>query len=105
MKKLLPTLAFSALLLGSASAAHAQVSLGIRIGPPPAPRAYHVPPPPTPNHEWVEGHWAPKGSKYAWHDGQWAKPPRPGAYWQEPYYANGRYYAGHWDGGTTRSRR
>ena len=104
MKKPLLTLFVSALLLGPAAAAQAQVSVGIRIGPPPAPRAYRVPPQPTPNHEWVEGHWAPQGSKYRWHDGQWAKPPRPGAYWQEPYYANGRYYAGRWDGGTTTNR-
>jgi hypothetical protein len=99
MRRLIPALAFSALLLGSASTAQAQVSVGIRIGPPPAPRAYRVPAQPSPNHEWVEGHWAPQGSKYHWHDGRWAQPPRKGAYWQEPYYANGRYYAGSWQGG------
>lgn len=103
MRKLLPTLVFSALLVGSASAAHAQVSVGIRIGPPPPPRAYRVPPQPSANHEWVEGHWSPKGSTYRWHDGQWAKPPRQGAYWQEPYYAEGRYFAGRWEGGNART--
>lgn len=103
MRKLLPALAFSALLFGSASPAHAQVSFGIRIGPPPAPRGYRVPPQPSPNHEWVEGHWSPQGSHYRWHDGRWAQPPRQGAYWQEPYYANDRYFSGSWEGGNART--
>ena len=84
-------------LLGSA--AHAQVSVGIDIGPPPAPRGYRVPPQPSPNHEWVEGYWKPEGSQYHWHDGQWARPPRQGADWQEPVPAAGRYVSGRWEGG------
>ena len=99
MRKILPALAISAMLVGLASATQAQVSVGIRIGPPPAPHAYRVPPRRSPNSAWVEGYWAPQGSQYRWHDGHWAQPPRRGAYWQEPYYANGHYFAGSWQGG------
>lgn len=103
MRKELSTLTVM-LMLAAGSTISAQVSVGIRIGAPPAPRAYKVPPPPSPNHEWVEGYWEPHGSKYRWHDGHWARPPHPGAYWQEPYYAGGRYYRGSWQSGETTKR-
>jgi hypothetical protein len=90
-----------AVLLAAVSTVSAQISVGVRIGAPPPPRAYKVPPQPSPNHEWVEGHWEPHGSKYQWQNGRWAQPPRRGAYWEEPYYANGRYYKGSWQGGET----
>jgi hypothetical protein len=98
MRNLLRTVAISTVLLASASAAHAQVSFGIRIGEPPAPRAYHVPARPGPDYWWVEGYWYPQGSHYAWHNGYWTRPPYPGAYWAEPYYYRGQYYAGRWEG-------
>ena len=105
MRKLLSTFALMALLAVGPTVS-AQVSVGIRIGAPPPPRAYKVSPPPSPNDEWVEGYWEPHGSKYRWHDGHWARPPRPGAYWQQPYYADGRYYRGAWEGGeTTKGKR
>ena len=50
MRKHFRTIAISALLLVPASAARAQVSLGIRIGRPPAERAYRVPPQPGPDY-------------------------------------------------------
>jgi len=43
MRTRLQTLALSALLLVPASVAQAQISIGIRIGEPPPPRAYVVP--------------------------------------------------------------
>lgn len=98
MRKLLPALAVSALLLGPASAAHAQINFGIRIGAPPAPRAYRVPPRPGPDYIWVEGYQYPQGSQYKWHDGYWTRPPYQGAYWVEPYHVDGQYYAGRWEG-------
>jgi hypothetical protein len=98
MRKLLQTLAILVLLLAPASAAHAQINFGIRIGPPPAPRAYRVPPQPGPDYVWVEGYHYPQGSHYAWHDGYWSRPPYAGAYWVEPYHVGGRYFAGHWEG-------
>ena len=98
MRKLLRTLAISALLLAPASVAHAQISIGIRIGEPPAPRAYRVPRQPGPDYMWIEGYWYPQGSRYVWHDGYWTRPPYEGAYWVAPYYVRGRYFAGEWEG-------
>lgn len=101
MRKLLPTLSVI-VMLGAGSTVSAQVSVGIRIGsPPPPPRAYKVPPQANQNQEWVEGYWEPHGSKYQWHNGHWARPPRAGAYWQQPYYSDGHYYKGSWEGGET----
>ena len=99
MRKILYTVAISAFLLAAGSTAHAQVRFDIRIGPPPPPRVYRVPPQPGPGFEWVEGYWYPQGSHYRWHDGYWTRPPFPGAYWVAPYHVDGRYYAGRWEDG------
>src|ERR1700722_9466882 len=70
-----------AMLLAGASASHAQVSLGIRIGPPPAPRVVHVRPvSPGPDYVWIDGYWYPAGGHYRWHEGYWSRPPYPGAH-------------------------
>ena len=87
------------LVLGVASVADAQVSIGIRIGPPPAPRVVHVTPArPGPDYVWVAGYWYPSGNRYAWHDGYWTREPYAGARWVAPRYEGDRYYAGYWDG-------
>jgi hypothetical protein len=99
MKRILSAVIVSAALLGFADAARAQVSVGIQIGAPPAPRAYHVPPRPAPAYEWVEGYWYVQGGHYHWHNGYWTRPPYPGAYWVAPYYVQGHYYPGQWEGG------
>src|SRR5207342_2450185 len=99
MGKYFRTLAISAFLLTSSSAAHAQVTFDVHIGPPPPPRAYHVPPQPGPDYVWVEGYSYPQGSHYAWHNGYWTRPPYEGAYWVAPYHNGGQYYAGRWEGG------
>ncbi len=92
-------LLLSVLVLGLTSAAEAQVSIGIRIGPPPAPRVVHVTPArPGPDYVWVGGYWYPSGNRYAWHDGYWTREPYAGAHWVAPRYEGERYYAGHWDG-------
>jgi hypothetical protein len=98
MKTFLRTLTVSTLLLAPAATAHAQVSFGIRIGEPPPPRAYRVPPRPGPDYVWIEGYNYPVGSRYVWHDGYWSRPPYEGAYWVAPYHVNGRYFAGRWEG-------
>jgi WXXGXW repeat (2 copies) len=98
MKNLIQTFVISAVFALSASAASAQVSIGIHIGPPPAPRTYRVPPQPGPDYTWVEGYWYPQGSRYRWHDGYWTRPPYAGAYWVAPYHAGNQYYAGRWEG-------
>jgi hypothetical protein len=98
MKTLLRIVAVSTLLVVP-STAHAQVSIGVRIGEPPAPRAYRVPNRPGPDYVWVEGYQYPQGSRYKWHDGYWTRPPYEGAYWVSPYYYSGMYYSGQWEGG------
>jgi hypothetical protein len=98
MKRILQTVAISLLLLAPTSAAYAQITFGIRIGEPPAPRAYRVPPPPGPDYEWIEGYWYPQGSHYVWHNGYWTRAPYEGAYWVAPYYSGGRYFEGRWEG-------
>jgi hypothetical protein len=99
MRKLTRVLAAAAFVLVSASAAHAQISFDVRIGtPPPPPRVYRVPVQPGPDYIWVEGYWYPAGQRYVWHNGYWTHPPYAGAYWVAPYYREGRYYAGRWEG-------
>lgn len=98
MKTSLRTFAVLALLFAPAATTHAQVSFGIRIGEPPPPRAYRVPPQPGPDYVWIEGYNYPEGSRYVWHDGYWTRPPYQGAYWVAPYHVNGRYFEGRWEG-------
>jgi len=98
MKRWLQSLALFTLLIAPASTAHAQISFGIRIGEPPAPRAYRVPARPGPDYIWVEGYQSAEGGRYKWHDGYWTRPPYEGAYWVEPYYVGGQYYTGRWEG-------
>jgi hypothetical protein len=98
MKNLLSTFALATLVLGYASTANAQVSFGIHIGEPPAPRAYRVPPRPGADYVWIEGYQYPVGKGYKWHDGYWSRPPYQGAYWTSPYHSGGQYFAGRWEG-------
>jgi hypothetical protein len=97
MRRALISSAVLGLLLFAAPPAKAQVSFGIQIGQPPAPRAYRVAPEPGPGFEWVEGYWYPVRGRWTWHDGYWTRPPFNGAYWVRPYYSNGRYVAGYWE--------
>jgi hypothetical protein len=99
MRKTLRAISVAAFVLfAGVPAAQAQVSFGIRIGPPPVERAYRVPPRPGPDFEWIEGYWYPQGNRYVWHNGYWTRPPYEGAYWVAPYYVGGQYYAGRWEG-------
>src|SRR5947209_4749315 len=98
MKHIIRTFVLSGVLALAASAASAQVSVGIQIGPPPPARVYRVPPQPGPDFVWVEGYWYPQGHRYVWHDGYWTRPPYAGAYWVAPYHAGNQYYAGRWEG-------
>lgn len=61
MKTLMRVVLIAGMLTAGASmgaaVANAQVSLGIRIGPPPPPRVIHVHPPrPGPDYIWVDGY-------------------------------------------------
>jgi hypothetical protein len=94
-KKLIPFV-----LLGSALALSGQVSLGIRIGPPPPPRVMAVrPAAPGPGFVWVDGYWYPSGGRYRWHEGYWTRPPYEGARWVGPHHDGDRFFNGYWEGG------
>lgn len=98
MKKIL---AFSLLAaaLGSAPAAFGQVSIGVSIGPPPAPRVIRVRPrQPGPDFMWVDGYWYAERGRWIWHNGYWTRAPFGGARWVAPRYEGGRFIAGFWDG-------
>jgi hypothetical protein len=93
------TLLLGVLLLAGASISQAQVSLGIRIGPPPHPRVVRVQPrSPGQGYSWIGGYWYPVGNHYKWHDGYWTRPPYEGAHWVEPRHDGQQYFAGYWDG-------
>lgn len=94
MKKLL-----ALLLLAGGTIFGAQLSIGIRIGPPPAPRVVRVrPAAPGPDFFWVEGYWYPVGNHYKWHDGYWTRPPYAGAHWVTPHHDGERFFDGYWEG-------
>jgi YXWGXW repeat-containing protein len=95
------TLSFATMLGGvtllSGGTANAQISIGIRIGPPPPPRVVRVfPSRPGPDYIFIQGYWYPVGNHYQWRDGYWIRAPFPGAFWVEPRYEQGRYIAGYW---------
>jgi hypothetical protein len=93
MKKLL------AILLLAGGSLFGQVSIGIRIGPPPPPRVIRVRPlAPGPDFFWVDGYWYPAGGRYRWHAGYWTRPPYGGARWMAPRHDGERFYDGYWEG-------
>jgi len=99
MKSLMRFMLFAAVLLLGTYGASAQIGIGIRIGPPPAPRVIVTPsPPPGPDFIWVEGYWYPVHGHYRWHEGYWSRAPYPGARWVGPRFEGGLYYNGYWEG-------
>lgn len=93
MKKLI------AVILLAAGSMFGQVSVGIRLGQPPAPRVVRVRPnSPGPGYNFVDGYWYPQGNRYTWHNGYWTQPPYEGSNWVNPRYAGGMYYEGYWGG-------
>jgi hypothetical protein len=88
-----------ALVLLAGGSLFGQISLGIRIGPPPAPRVVRVQPvAPGPGYLWVQGYYYPVGGHYKWHDGYWSRPPYEGAYWVAPRHDGQMFFEGHWEG-------
>jgi hypothetical protein len=93
MKKLL------AVMLLAGSSVFAQVSVGIRIGPPPSPRVIRTRPrSPGVGYAWVDGYWYPSNNRYVWHNGYYTRPPSEGASWVGPRYEGQQYYEGYWSG-------
>src|SRR5262249_26640065 len=102
MNRLLTTILLGITLL-TAGEVFGQVSFGIRIGPPPPPRAVRVlPRRPGPDYVWVDGYWYPVGNHWKWHKGYWTLAPYAGAHWYAPHYDGGQYYEGYWEGGRGR---
>ena len=103
MKRLMCTTFLAVMLLTGGTAFGSQISFGIRIGPPPAPRVLRVtPPPPSPQFVWIPGYWYPNGRNYKWHAGYWTQPPYEGARWSAPHHDGQMYFAGYWEGGNGR---
>jgi hypothetical protein len=101
MKGLIATIVLAATLLTTGPVFGAQVSIGIRIGPPPPPRVVRVlPPTPGPDYVWVDGYWYPVGAghHWKWHPGYWTRVPYQGARWYSPRYEGGEYFEGYWEG-------
>jgi hypothetical protein len=92
-----------ALILLATGAVFAQVSIGIRIGPPPPVRVMRIhPASPGPEYVWIGGYWYPNGNRYRWHEGYWTRPAYRGARWVEPHHDGERYFQGYWEGGRGR---
>jgi hypothetical protein len=87
-----------ALALFASAALFGQVSLGIRIGPPPAPRVVVRTAAPGPGYSYIDGYWYPVSGHYRWHGGYWTRPPYEGAVWVGPNHDGQRYFNGHWEG-------
>jgi hypothetical protein len=99
MKTFLVTAILAAVFLSAGAPANAQVSIGIRIGPPPAPHVVRVVPArPGPDWVWIDGYWFADGKRWRWHGGYWTRAPYPGARWIGPRYDGGQFFAGYWDG-------
>jgi hypothetical protein len=93
------TILLALTLLAVGSAVDAQVSIGIRIGPPPAPQVVRVQPRrPSPAHVWIDGYWYPVGQHYKWHAGYWTQLPYEGARWVAPHHDGQMFYNGYWEG-------
>ena len=73
-------------------------NVGIRIGPPPAPRVVVRTASPGPGYTYVEGYSYPVNGRYQWHAGYWTRPPYEGAAWVTPRYEGQQYYNGYWQG-------
>ncbi len=81
MRSFISAALLTLILAAGESAFGAQVSIGIRIGPPPPPRVVYVAP-----------------HRYRWHEGYWTLPPYARARWVAPRYEREMYFVGYWEG-------
>jgi hypothetical protein len=98
MNRFTKAILVAAMLLGGVSVLAAQISVGIRIGPPPPARVVRALPSPGPGFLWVEGYWYPVGRHYKWHEGYWSRPPYEGARWVPAHHDGERFFEGYWEG-------
>ncbi len=85
-----------------AGAAHAQYvvpEVQVNVAPPP-PRVEVRTVAPSPNHIWINGHWAWRYGQHTWIPGHWAEPPNQGMVYEPARWTNvgGRwtFLEGHW---------
>ena len=87
------------LILVCAAGLFGQVSIGVRIGPPPPDRMHRMQPrSPGPDHIWVDGYWYADNRRWRWHEGYWTRAPYAGAQWMRPRYEGDRFFEGYWGG-------
>ena len=99
MRSFMTAALVTVVLLAGVSVFASQVSIGVRIGPPPPPRVVYVAPAqPTPEFVWIDSYWYVVKNRYKWHEGYWTRPPYPGAYWVPPRHDGRRFFLGYWDG-------
>jgi WXXGXW repeat (2 copies) len=98
MRSFISAALLTLILAAGGSAFGAQVSIGIRIGPPPPPRVVYVVPRPAPEYVWIDGYWYIVKNRYRWHEGYWTLPPYARARWVGPRYEGEMYFVGYWDG-------
>jgi len=95
------SLLFALVVLVISAASLAQVSISVRIGPPPIP-VYEQPPCPAEGYIWTPGYWAYDDAigDYYWVPGTWVLAPEPGFLWTPGYWGwNGVafiFYEGYW---------
>jgi hypothetical protein len=100
MKRQIGILA-STVLAGLALAGCGPSYVGVRVGPPPAPRSVgYIGVAPGPGYVWTDGYWDLRGSSWHWVDGRWMMPPRPRARWVPgywtPHHGSYRWHSGRW---------
>jgi hypothetical protein len=64
-------------------------SVGVAYGPPPPALHEHIPPKPSTSVVWRSGYWHWDGNRYVWVHGDYARPPRPWAFWIPEHYVRG----------------
>lgn len=90
----------AAVVVAPTPSSAAQLSVAIRIGPPPLP-VYAQPVCPGPGYIWTPGYWAyDPVDGYYWVPGTWALAPAPGLLWTPGYWGWGGggfiWHAGYW---------
>jgi hypothetical protein len=86
--------------LGAATLASAQARVDLRINvAPPLARVETPPPPPSPEHYWVPGHWQWERNEHVWVGGHW-EAARAGQAFIRPYWMREGnawvFHSGHW---------